>query len=232
MIYTVFRGRADELGLLERGLREEAAGCTEEYVNVVRLSDYKSLLEFLKKKELADIVCVDVSEPKGIEQAELLRSGFPLGTLIVIAEAQMSPVAYLKPGIMAASLLLKPLRTDRIRGVFREILQQFSAQPEGEVFLLETREDRQRIPYERILYFEARAKKIYVCTEDREYGFYDTMDALAERLTDGFVRCHRSYLVNRSCIERIQLSAGSLRLRGNIEIPLSRSYKGNFKEIG
>ena len=66
--------------------------------------------------------------------------------------------------------------------------------------------------------------------EDREYGFYDTIDRLEQSLPPLFVRCHRSYLVNSGWIAGVKLSSGCLRLKNDIELPVSRSYKNRFKE--
>lgn len=232
MIHTALRSGAEEVRLLERGLREEAAYVTEEELKIQKLLTKEELLHFLEEKKLADLICVDVSEAGGVGQAEQLRASYPQTLLVVLADLGMSPICYMKPSIMAASLLLKPLSEERIREVFRELLQSFAAPPdEGEVFLLETREEKQRIPYAQILYFEARAKKIYACTRDSEYGFYDTVDKLEERLGGRFIRCHRSYLVNAAEIAAVRLSAGILELRDKTQLPLSRSYKERIKEL-
>ena len=201
-------------------------------MEVILLSDKKMFSTFLEIKGQADIACVDVSVPEGLRQAELLRSAFPGMVLIVVAEPTMSPLAYMKPDIMAASLLLKPLEEERICSAFHEILSRMFPEPGPGIFLLETRDEKQRIPYNHILYFEAREKKIYVCMWEKEYGFYGTIDQLESSLPATFVRCHRSYLVNRDFIESVRLPAGCLKLKGNIELPVSRSYKEKFRRMG
>lgn len=231
MIYAVLQAGRLEGKLLEQGLREAAAFCTDEGVTVVQLLDEKALREFLKKEMPADMICVDISGTNGISRAERLRCHDPAALLILLAEPQMSPAVYLKPSIMAASLLLKPPEPERIQQVFGEILGRITEQPGEETFLVETREARERIPFEKILYFEAREKKIYVCTKSREYGFYSTMDQLEKQLPPPFVRCHRSYLVNQNHIKSAKLAANLLQLQGDITIPLSRSYKENFRRI-
>lgn len=230
MIYLVLRSGEKEIPLLERSFREEAAYRTEEGVTVTALLNWEMLSEFLAKKTQADVGCVDVTDPEGILQAELLRTSYPDLILVLLASPEMSPVTYLKPAVLAAGLLLKPVSEEAAAGVFREILLNLLPEPGKGTFLLETRDERQRLPYGNILYFEARAKKIYACMEDREYGFYDTIDRLEQSLPPLFVRCHRSYLVNSGWIAGVKLSSGCLRLKNDIELPLSRSYKNRFKE--
>lgn len=59
--------------------------------------------------------------------------------------------------------------------------------------------------------------------------------ALAEELEQcGFVRIHRSTLVNASCVAEMRLTAGgehTLRVCGGKEYPVSRTYRGNVKSL-
>ena len=57
------------------------------------------------------------------------------------------------------------------------------------------------------------------------------MDHLEEKYSELFVRCHRSFMVNRKMVEQVKLSQNYLVLSSEVEIPLSRSYKGQIKEL-
>ena len=72
---------------------------------------------------------------------------------------------------------------------------------------------------------------MFLNTGDMEYPFYDTLDQLEERLAGRFLRCHRSYLVNRSKISKVYLSQNILTLDSGEELPLSRSYKPAGKQF-
>ena len=104
--------------------------------------------------------------------------------------------------------------------------------PDGEeAFVLSGREGKTRIPYRQIYYFEARSKKLYLRLPDREMAFYGTMEELEAKLPEVFLRCHRSFLVNKNHIERILLSQNEIVLSHGISVPLSRSYKPCFREF-
>ena len=98
-------------------------------------------------------------------------------------------------------------------------------------FLIENREGKTYIPMSQIYYFEAREKRIYVRLKREEYTFYDTMEHLAEELPEEFIRCHRSFIVSRSRIQKVMLSKNRIILEHNMEVPLSRSYKAALKEL-
>lgn len=232
MISGVLKTSKDAIGILEKEIRAQAAYYTNEQVRIIALMTRSDLMSFLEKKQITDIIFIDVSLVNGIPEAELLREYYPKAAIIVIADVEMSPISYLKPSILAASLLLKPLTGDMVHNVIRDIFSRYiDREVDEEIFLIETREEKHRIPLSAILYFEAREKKIYACTDSEEYGFYETMDHLAERMQSQFIRCHRSYLANISMVNKVMLSKNLILLKQGIELPLSRSYKSDLKQF-
>lgn len=232
MIYAVVQGSRKEMLLIEKEIREQTALNTEERLSFVGLYTKEDFVKFLTEDRQADMICADITIFHGIEQVEQLREKYPKASIVLIADMTISPVAYMKPTILAAALLLKPLQKTAVEQVMKEVFCRFIGQAQAEeVFVVETREEKQRIPYSQIMYFEARSKKIYACTRNYEYGFYDTMDHLEDQYSEWFIRCHRSFMVNRKMIRKVRLSANYLTLDGGTEIPLSRSYKSQIKEF-
>ena len=67
------------------------------------------------------------------------------------------------------------------------------------------------------------------------YLLRESISVMAEKLEPyGFIRIHRSVLVNRSCVEEIKLyPTGSygLRIKGGREYTLTRTYRKNLKSL-
>ncbi len=232
MIYAVGQGNRQEIVLVEQQIRERTALSTDEQLKFVGLYTKDDFEKFLKEQQQADILFTDITIFQGIEQVELLRKNYPKAAIVLIADLTISPITYMKPTILASALLLKPLQIPMIEKVVEEIFACYiQKETDEEIFVIDTREEKQRIPYSNILYFEARSKKIYACTKEYEYGFYDTIDHLEETQGERFIRCHRSFLVNRKMIEQVKLSQNYLQLKDGVEIPLSRSYKTQIKEL-
>lgn len=196
--------------------------------------DKKLVLDFLSKNPVIDLSCVDVADNGGVELAETLRRDNAEMYMILLTDATVSPVVYIRPTIMAGSLLMRPLSRDSVKSVFLEAFRQYLRKFEdntGDSFLIDNRDGRQLIPYRKICFFESRDKKIYVNTGAKEYSFYDTLDNLEDKLPEGFLRCHRSFIVSRDYIKKILLSRNMIVLEDDSVVPLSRSYKSVFKEI-
>ena len=193
------------------------------------------LLEFLDGKPIIDVACVDVTRRDGLEGAKRVRSLSDNTMIVIIADKNISPVSYICPDIMAASLLLRPFTGKQVKDVlkqtFKSYLRRFKDTEDSEdIFAVDTREGRTLIPYSRIDFFEARDKKIVAVTDSIEYSFYDTIEKLSEELPAQFVRCHRSFIVNTEKIFRIKASENIIETESGEIIPLSRSYKKSVKD--
>ena len=217
-------------------VREYAGICTDEVWEYHLCPEHAEPDLYLKNLTSIDLACLDLAVRDGISLARRVRRENRHAFLILIADVWMSPMSYLRPDILAESLLLRPWNKDSLREVVQEAIQEFSGRflhpSQREVFAVESRDGRWVLDYGQILYFEARQKKVFVNTAGREIAFYDTLDSLKERLPPQFLRCHRSYLVNEEKISQIQLARNRIILEGGSEIPISRSYKETVREVG
>ena len=67
-------------------------------------------------------------------------------------------------------------------------------------------------------------------TKKTEFSFYDTLDNLTQTLPEQFIRCHKSFIVNKRFITCLSVSRGEIELEDGIILPLSRSYKQLVKD--
>ncbi len=124
-----------------------------------------------------------------------------------------------------------------LSGVLDKILKTLQ-QPAG--FLqwinVEHKNDVQVIPVAEVCYFKASDKYTVVRTRDGEFLIRKTISALEEELDpDQFLRVHRSSIVNRNTVHRIDRSlAGTQAIRfKDIQdlLPVSRAYFHLFKQM-
>jgi DNA-binding LytR/AlgR family response regulator len=82
---------------------------------------------------------------------------------------------------------------------------------------------------------EAEGKSVLLQQKVSSYLLHESISLVAERLeTHGFIRIHRSVLVNTSFVEQIRpLSTGEycLRVEGGKEYTVTRTYKKNLKSL-
>jgi DNA-binding LytR/AlgR family response regulator len=82
---------------------------------------------------------------------------------------------------------------------------------------------------------QAEGKCVWLQLNTGSYLLRESISGVAEKLeTHGFIRIHRSVIVNTSFVEEIRpLSTGeySLRLEGGKEYTVTRTYKKNLKSL-
>ena len=186
--------------------------------------------------ELKDIsLCCADFDAEGEQAVLAARDRDPAVLIVVIAGADTSPLVYVRPSIMAAGLLLRPLKKSQVTGMLCSIIDMMEMKMRerlfnNEVFVFSTREGTIRVPYSQILYFEARNKKIVLCTNRSEMDFYSTLEGIMHKVPEYFLRCHKGFIVNKHLVNRVDLSENTLHLIGGFQVPISRSYREAAKE--
>lgn len=224
-----------ELQELRSLSKDIVALLSDEYWKMEHAHMLEHIKQFFKEQPLLDMLLYDISQKDDLEYLQDIRKEYKETLLMLIADIKTSPMDYLKPSIGASSLLIRPWSKEQAREVLEEFfcvfMEQMQQEQDDKVYLVETKEGTQRIPYNQIYFFEAREKKIYVCIGKEEMGFYDTIDNLSEKLPEQFVRCHRGFIVNKHKIKKVALSQNLIFLTDGYDVPLSRSYKSVVKGL-
>jgi DNA-binding LytR/AlgR family response regulator len=79
-----------------------------------------------------------------------------------------------------------------------------------------------------ILYIERQQAKSVIFLKGKEFGVYETITSLAERLTNDFIRISQSYIVNKAFIAGIK--GNNVLLKNGMDIPIGRTYRKNVLE--
>lgn len=213
--------------------------------HIAILSEDKWVLEFydkieefkmkIKENPQLDIICYELESEQGISYASYIRKCYEQAYLILMADVNISPIEYIKPGILPSGLIITPATTEDVSkvlwNVFEAYMDKFNKNQLNRAYVVANRDDRITIPYNDILYFEARNKKVYIRYKNEEIGFYESLDKLEKELEEDFIRTHRSFLINKAMIRKISLAENMVTLKNDIIIPLSRRYKGELKLI-
>ena len=230
-----YTGNVAEIPVIRELSKNLAAHLSEDKWELSYFSSLQELQCFVEKQPLIDMACYDVTVKGSLSCLGQIRNQYRDMLLMLIADNTLSPMEYVRPDILASGLILRPFTREAPQEKLKDMMMEQlvkAENPDGEeAFVLSGREGKTRIPYRQIYYFEARSKKLYLRLPDREMAFYGTMEELEAKLPEVFLRCHRSFLVNKNHIERILLSQNEIVLSHGISVPLSRSYKPCFREF-
>ena len=236
MIHVVaYDRRAAERDAIRSSLWKKIERLPEEDMEFREAQNSSELLTALEERNDPDLLYYEFLKGQTVTELRSLRKRCENALLMLIADAAVSPLEYLKPGIAPDSLLLRPYTKEMLSEINGEFVQTHldrAEEDDGEKFMVETKSGKVFISYSKIFYFEARDKKLFVRTADEEYPFYGTIDALGAALPAGFRRCHRSYIINVGKISRVAYADNEIEMGDGIFVPVSRRYKKEFREIG
>ena len=132
-----------------------------------------------------------------------------------------------------AGVMVVPFREELMRASLKRILGDYARLHmdcgDMEHMLVNVGKTVHRIAYREILYLEAQDKLLNICTQRQVVTVRTSLNALEKTLPEQFVRCHRSYIVNRMYIERLDLPEMTLQLTTQERLPVSRSYKDSLR---
>lgn len=202
---------------------------TEDHWDIKGFYDHGAFSDFLGKAGEADLTCVDITQKNGVNLAADTRQKLKETMILLISDDSISPVSYMRPDIMAAALLMRPIKREDAYSVMKELICTYIDNQGDECFIIHNKEGDYRISYNQIICFESRQKKIFLRTKTEEIGFYDTMENLMQKLPDMFIRVHKSFIANKNRIDKVMFSENIIYMDESTMLPISRSYKQDVK---
>lgn len=191
-----------------------------------------------------DLIFLDIQMPRitGFEMLELLEN--PPAVVFITAFDEFAMKAF---DMHAIDYLLKPFSQDRFDAAVKKavklsektsetlqslsesihhISERIAVRHKGEIRILEASE---------ITYIEAWDDYIKIHLSDATFVKKQTLNRAEDMLSgSGFIRCHRSYLVNISLIQALDQGEGNqweIRLKTGFHIPLSKQGNQRIREV-
>lgn len=192
-------------------------------------------IQIIKTKEV-DLAILDISiegEMNGIELTKYLGN-IPFIYLTshsskeIVAEAKKTqPLAYLVKPIDEHDLLTTiDIAFYKYQQIQKQTPQEIKAKEDNSLFI-KSNHSYIKVKIEEIYFVEANDNYCFIHTKAKKFLVSQTLKSIEARLSQyGFLRTHRSYLINKKWIEKF--TEISVFMDGK-EIPISRKYKSDFK---
>jgi DNA-binding LytR/AlgR family response regulator len=176
-----------------------------------------------------DIILLDVVMPmfNGIEVARELREQ-DAGVKIVFLTSSPE-YAVESYTVKANNYLLKPIDHAKLYQCLDELCDELLDKNQKSIHIRCTNAIH-KIPLSNIEYVEAQNKHTLFTLRNKP--FLESIDSLYHHedmltLTDGFIKCHRSYIVNINHIDTY--TTKEIRMRSGYRIPISRNCQNDFE---
>lgn len=203
------------------------------------VSEAREALQYAKQNDISlFILDIQLEDYKGTSLAKQLRElpeykYTPIIFETALAGEELSAYRDLK----CYSFLVKPFCEEEFTTAFRDALglsKQMNRQPQ--TIQIEQKQFILEYSAQDIAYIEAFGKKLVIHTISRLSGVKEdtisgyTLSGLLALLNDPvFVQCHKSYVVNKSHIEKIDKSGRKIFLKGFADtIPIGNKYQAEL----
>lgn len=197
------------------------------HVMDVRITPCSSAENFLFEYDDAhgfDIILLDVEMPglNGVELAKLLRSRGDTAQIIFITGFP----DYIAEGydVSALHYLMKPVREDKLFEVLDRAAE--NCRKTERVLMIKTKDGHEKVSVSDIEYIAALGHRTVISVAGRTIDSGTGISTLEKQLGDGFVKCHRSYIVGLRYVKAI--SKSDITLDSGTKIPLAR---GSYREV-
>ncbi|MCD7905470.1 MAG: response regulator transcription factor [Clostridiales bacterium] len=171
-------------------------------------------------------------EVSGVDIALRLRSQHKEVYVLFITERLELLYPVINQNIMPSGFLRKPADENDLRKIISCVVDFYK---EGsaktiKTITVNTGSAVYKISHNEIVYIEALNKKIHIYTETNRISCYHSLQALENELKEGFVRCHKSYIINKGKIKNIYSAQMYVEMTDGNRIPISKTYKHNLRE--
>ncbi len=199
------------------------------------IETFNSGEELLKKLNNApsdyDIIFLDIlmGGITGMETAKKIRENIDNTPIVFFTSTPEFALEGYE--VNAINYLLKPINFDKVKSILVNLKQ--DSNNTNNKFSFNVNNDIYSVDFNDINFFEVINRIVYIDTVSNDkfknIGFYQKLDTLESELSEkGFIRSHRSYLVNMKNIKHI--SSESIIFLDGSEAPMSRRKRNIIKD--
>ena len=207
-------------------------GCKQRTLPVKRLNTVRNMKAFAEESEEnakynTVVMSLKSVQDVHIEYALKLRAEWKVLFVIFVLGNPTDVTVVARPSIQVSGILFTPPDTESLYKTMWEVYAEFvrSLQSNQQRFVVKSGGESIFVNIEDICFFEARAKKIAIKTLSQEISFYSNFETVLEQVSEGFVRCHKGFVVNLRYIKGVNWRDMLLTMSDGSFLPVSRSYK-------
>lgn len=189
----------------------------------------EDLLGRLYRGSMFDMIYLDINMG-GIEVGKHLRNQLcDMKTLLIF----ISPCEEKAADLFECNtfrLLIRPIRQEKFTEYFKSACQYLGLKERKHLEFKEIRGEREKVPFDDIIYLESTGRVIQLVTRRRKYRFYGKLAETALYFRDDdFIRIHNSILVNFDYISL--MGYGSVLMKNGETKDISGPKRKNAREV-
>ena len=183
------------------------------------------ILHFTKNNSV-DVLILDINlkhQISGLDLAEEIRS-FNRNLYIIFTTAHLEYVM-LAYKVKTFDYLVKPISSEKLEETILRLFNDIEISSNQYLNI----NGKILINQKNILYIKKDGMKIIICTPSKDYSAYSSFNKIEPCLSDNFVRCHKSFIVNLNNI--LDISDTTIFFAENNSCSIGPKYKIQFLDV-
>lgn len=129
--------------------------------------------------------------------------------------------------VRPAGLLLPPFTKGKLRAILKRVFEDYLElqKPRRDQLLVSVNGSTLRLPRASVVCVEASEKRLTLFTSRQSLAFSGSLKVMGQKLGDGFLQCHRAFLINVRRAERLDLGVMEIVMDNGMRVPVARSHK-------
>ncbi len=190
--------------------------------------DPNEIIEF-EHNNLVDVLILDINlnnKISGIDLAKQIREkNKNVYIIFSTGHLEYSLLAYT---VKTFDYLPKPITLERLETTINRLLDDLDGKSNNKFIKLN---NKTIINEKEINYIKRDGMKLVFCTKTGEFVTYSSFNKLIPSLSENFVRCHKSYIVNTENILNINSNNNQIGFTDNVYCDIGPKYKNNLMEV-
>ncbi len=190
-------------------------------------SNPNDVIEF-ERNNLVDVLILDINlndKISGIDLAKQIREkNKNVYIIFSTGHLEYSLVAY---SVKTFDYLPKPITLERLELTINRLLDDLDNKSNNKFIKI----NNTIINEQEINYIKKEGMKLVFCTKTGEFITYSSFNKLLPTLSDNFIRCHKSYIVNTENILNVSSNSNKISFSNNVSCDIGPKYKNNLMEV-
>lgn len=190
-------------------------------------STSEDFLEYINNNKV-DVVILDInlkSAMSGCDIADIIRKkNKDIYIIFLTGHLEYALIAY---KYKTFDYLPKPVSDERLEETILRLIDDMYVAPTKFIKI----NNNTIIKEDDIDYIKKDGMKLIYCTSTKNYETYNSFSKVRDCLSDNFVRCHKSYIININNIKYLSNNKNTIIFKQNSTCSVGAKYKDEFLEV-
>lgn len=200
-----------------------------DYAEIMLITDNPNEVLDFEGKNQVDVLITDInlnSSITGIDLAKRIRANNKnIYIIFLTGHLEYSLIAY---SVKTFDYLPKPITLERLEVTINRLLDDFST---SDCYKFIHVNNKTIINENDINYIMKDGMKVVFCTNSGDIEIYGSFKQIFNKLSDNFIRCHKSYIANINNISNFNINNNIIKFGSNFTCEIGPKYKSKFMEV-